>query len=116
MKNHDSIVRTKTIFGNLKEPNKMYQKIEFMTFKKATTKMSNKFYSDDSVFEIFSYKWYDIRWTYQIPSYWLLLKVLRINEHNISMAKHKAMSITVLMTEIVTIIKSVKEAIKFFKR
>ena len=114
MKKYNSIVRTKKTFGNLKEPEKMFYKIEFMTFQNAVNKLNARFVSPDEFFEIYPYKWYDLRWIYEIPAYWILFRILRTKEHNISTAKHKAMSITVLITEILAVIKPIKELIKFF--
>ena len=109
MKNHNSIVRTKTIFGSEREPNKMYQKIEFMTFEKAKRKFPNRFYKTDSVFEIYPYEWYDIRWIYQIPAYWLLLRIFRISEAKISKAMHNTASTATLIIEIFASIKPLIE-------
>lgn len=114
MRKSNSIVRTITIIGNQKRPNEMHYKIDFMTFSKALLKENQPFIIIDEKFKIYPYKWYDIRWVYEIPSYWFLLRVLRINEHKISVAKHNAMSITVLITEILTIIKLIKELINVF--
>lgn len=77
MKKSKSIVRTRTTFGKSKNPNEMYYKIDFMTFEKAIRKTNNRFYTTDEKFEIYSYKWYDLRWTYEMPYYWFLLSVLK---------------------------------------
>lgn len=112
MKEYNSIVRTKTVYGNIKEPHKMYKKIEFMTFKKATSKMPNRYYSDDSVFAIYPYKWYDIRWIYQIPSYWVLLRIFRNSEAKISKQMHNNTSTITLIIEMLLATKPTIELIK----
>jgi hypothetical protein len=114
MRKSNSIVRTITINGNPNNPKEMHYKIDFMTFSKALSKENPHYKFMHQTFKIYPYKWYDIRWIYEIPSYWFLLRVFRIDEHKISTAKHNVMSITVLITEILTTIKSVKELINLF--
>jgi hypothetical protein len=46
----------------------MYRKIEFMTFEKAVDKLNPFFVSSNEKFEIFPYKWYDLKWLYELPA------------------------------------------------
>jgi hypothetical protein len=114
MKKSNSIVRTITINGSPKDPNEMHYEIDFMTLSNALSKKNPGYKIINKTFKIHPYKWYDIRWIYQIPSYWFLLRIFRIDENKISTAKHNVMSIIVLLTEILTMMKSLKELIKAF--
>ncbi|MFV7236012.1 hypothetical protein [Flavobacterium sp. ZB4R12] len=114
MRKHNSIVRTKTTFGSSKKPNEMYCKIEFMTLEKAVRKLPNRFYTTDEKFEIYPYKHYDLRWLYEIPAYWFLLRILRRSESSISRQMHNRTSTTVLLLEILSITKPTIELIKLF--
>ena len=95
MKNKNSIVRTKTI-------HKEYYEIEFMTYKKYI--LRSKYIFLDTKFILHHYKWYDRRPLFQIPSYWLLLKLRRNNE-KISRQKHKVASTITLLVEIFALIE-----------
>ncbi|MBX9886301.1 MAG: hypothetical protein K2Y30_00005 [Flavobacteriaceae bacterium] len=114
MKRSNSITRTKTIKENRKNPEKGYFTINFMTFSSAVSKENRPYKVLNETFQIYPYKWYDLRRFYEIPAYWFLLRILRINEHKISTTKHKVTSITVLITEILSITKLLKEFIKVF--
>lgn len=114
MKKYNSIVRVKTIYGSSNKPNEMYQKIEFMTFQKAVSKLNPRFYSTNEKFEIYPYKWYDIRFIYEIPAYWFLFRILRKSESNITRQMHNTTSAVVLIAEILSILKPTIEIIKLF--
>lgn len=104
MENTNSIVRTKTTHGNINEKSKMYYQIHFMTFEKYIDK--SEFIYPNHKFELYPYKWYDLRWIYQKPSYWLLLKLFRKNLTKINTKNHKRTSIILLIIEILSFIMS----------
>lgn len=114
MKKHNSIVRVKTTYGSLNKPNEMYEKIDFMTFEKAVSKLNPRFYTTNEKFEIYTYKWYDIRWIYEIPAYWFLFRILRKSESNISRQMHNRTSTIVLVAELLSIAKPTIELVKLF--
>lgn len=114
MENSNSIVRTKTIYGNNSNPSEMYYEIDFMTFSKYILKKNPDFILLDYKFELYPYKWYDLRWIYQIPSYWLILRVFRISEDKINKQIHNKVSTITLITEMLLAIKSIIELTKIF--
>jgi len=114
MKKSNSIVRTITINGNLNNPNEMYYEIDFMTFSKYVFKINNDYFILDYQFKLHPYKWYDLRWIYQITSYWLLLRIFRNSETKINKQIHNKASTITLITEMLLVIKPTIELIKFF--
>ena len=108
MKHKNSIVRVKTIYRN--ESGDYYEN-KLMTFEKYVSKKEYTFYGEKT--EIHPYKWYELNKFYEIPSYWILLKLFRNNEHKISKNKHKTMSVIVLIIEILSIIKFFIEIISY---
>ncbi|ANH61034.1 hypothetical protein NV36_01990 [Dokdonia donghaensis DSW-1] len=68
MHKSNTIVRTKTTNGNNRNIDEMYYDIEFMTFVNYLSKKHGYTYQDYK-FELYPYKWYDLRWIYQIPAY-----------------------------------------------
>ena len=113
MKKSNSIIRTKTTYGNKKFPEKMHYEIDFMTFSKYISKLNPDYKFIDHKFEIYPYKQYDIRWIYEIPSYWLLLRIFRNSPAKINRQTHSKMSTITLISEILLIIKPTIELIKF---
>lgn len=114
MKKSNSIVRTITINGNPKNPDKMHYKIDFMTFSKALSKENPHYQVMHETFKIYPYKWYDIRWIYEIPAYWFLFRILHKSESNISRQMHNRTSTIVLVAELLSIAKPTIELIKLF--
>jgi len=112
MNKSNKIVRTKQIFGSKKKPNDMYYEIEFMTFRKYIGKINPMYKLMDYKIELYPYKWYDLRWIYQIPSYWLLLRIFRNSPERINKQTHNKTSTITLITEILLLIKPVIEFIK----
>ena len=84
MNKSSKIVRTKTTNGSEKKPNEMCYEINFMTFSKYVSKLRPDLIIMDYKFKLYPYKWYDIRWIYQIPSYWLLLRIFRNSPERIT--------------------------------
>ena len=113
MNKSSKIVRTKTTFGNKKNPNEMYYEIEFMTFSKYIYKLSPDLIIMDYKFELYPYKWYDFRKFYQIPAYWFLLRIFRNSPERINKQTHSKASIITLITEILFLIKPVVEFIEW---
>lgn len=114
MNKANKIVRTKTIIGSEKKPKEMYYEIDFMTFKKYIGKINPQYVFAHHKFELYPYKWYDIRWVYQIPSYWLLLRIFRNSPERISKQIHSKISTATLITEILLATKPIIEFIKLF--
>lgn len=88
----------------------MHYRIDFMLFWHYLDK--KKFAYPDYKLEIYPYKWYDLRWIYQKPSFWLLLKIFRKNPNKITNQIHRNTSTIVLISEIFFTIKSIIEVIK----
>ena len=114
MNKSNKIVRTKTTYGSEKKPNEMYYEIDFMTFDKYVSKNNPQYTFTDYKFELYPYKWYDIKWIYQIPSYWLLLRIFRNSPERINRQTHKKTSTITLIIEMLLAIKPVIEFIKSF--
>lgn len=114
MNKANKIVRTKTTNGSKKKPEEMYYEIDFMTFEKYIGKSKYGYTYADYEFELYPYKWYDIRWIYQIPSYWLLLRIFRNSPERINRQTHKKTSTITLIIEMLLAIKPVIEFIKLF--
>ena len=114
MKKSNSIVRTKTIYGNNRNPDEMYYEIDFMTFSRYMLKKNPDYIIPDYKFELYPYKWYDISWIYQIPSYWLLLRIFRNSEAKINKQIHNKASIITLIIEILLATKPIIELTKIF--
>lgn len=112
MRKSNSIVRTITFKGDKNVPNEMHYQIEFMTFKKALLKINPRIQYMDVHTELYPYKWFDLRYIYQIPSYWLLLRIFRNSEDKISRQIHRKTSTITLITEILLFITSIIEIIK----
>lgn len=112
MRKSNSIVRTITLYGEKKSTNEMHYQIEFMTFKKALSKINPRVQYIDSHTELYPYKWFDLRYIYQIPAYWLLLRIFRISEDKISKQTHRRTSIITLMSEILILVKLIFEIVK----
>ena len=113
MKKSDKIVRTKTTYGSEKKSEEMYYEFDFMTFSKYVSKKNGYTYADYN-FELYPYKWYDIRWVYQIPSYWLLLRIFRNSPDRINRQTHKKTSTITLIIEMLLATKPIIEFIKLF--
>jgi len=90
----------------------MHYEIDFMTFSKYLQK--NEYTYPDYKFELFPYKWYDLRWIFQKPAYWLLLKVFKKSENKITRKTHNQASIITLLIELAIAIKLILEIIKLF--
>jgi hypothetical protein len=112
MKKSNSIVRIITIHKNKINTTETHYEIDFMTFKKALSKVNPIYEFKDVKTEFYPYEWFDLRWVYEIPSYWLLLRIFRISEAKLTKQTHKTASISVLISEIIVAIKSSKELIK----
>jgi hypothetical protein len=68
--NRNKIVRTiRRHKGNDGKPNSY--EVDFMAFSQYDQKSEHK--SFDGNIELYPYKWYNILYIYQIPSYWFLL-------------------------------------------
>ncbi|ALJ03861.1 hypothetical protein APS56_01260 [Pseudalgibacter alginicilyticus] len=109
MKKGNKIVRTKTIHGSENKPNEMYYEINFMTFSEYVYKSNPEYKYINHKFELYPYKWYDIRWIYQIPAYYLLLllnKYLK-NAIQINNRNHNIASTITVISEICVLIKSI---------
>jgi hypothetical protein len=101
MNNSSKIVRTKTTNGSEKKPNEMHYKINFMTFSKYVSKLRPDLILMDYKFELYPYKWYDIRWIYEIPTHYFFHKLDTFLKKNIKRTKTKttAMYFTVFIME-----------------
>ena len=88
--------------------------IDFMTFEKFVYEKQNGYTWLNHTFEIYPYKWFDLRWIYEIPSYWLLLRIFRNSEAKINKQIHNKASIITLITEMLLATKPTIELIKFF--
>ena len=112
MKKSNSIVRVITIYNKNKD-NTHYE-IDFMTYKKALYFINDRIGFKDVEKKIYPFKWYDIRYLYQIPAYWLLLRAFRNSEDKISKQRHNAVSTITLITEMLLAIKPIIEFVKLF--
>lgn len=106
MKRANSIVRTRTIN---KDERGDYYDIELMTYSKYLQRSEFMFMKHK--IELYPYKWYDLRRLWEIPSYLIVLKFFRISEANIKIQRHKRISIIVLITEILALIKLITSII-----
>lgn len=111
MRNAKEIVRT--ITTESKGEYKHYY-IEFMTFEKFVSNKENGYTWYNHTFEIYPYKWFDLRWIYEIPSYWFLLRIFRNSEAKINKQTHNKASIITLITEMLLATKPIIELTKFF--
>ena len=109
MNKNNKIIRTKTTHNLNDSIDRQYYSTKFMTFDKFIRE--SNYIVNGEKFEINPYKWYDIRWIYEIPSYWILLKFFRNKEHKIAIEAHKATSTIVLIVEILSVIKLIIEFI-----
>ncbi|SHJ26700.1 hypothetical protein SAMN04488096_1273 [Mesonia phycicola] len=114
MNKSNKIVRTKTTHGNKNKPLEVYYEIEFMTFSNYISKLNPDIILTDYKFEIYPYKWYDLRWIYEIPAYWLLLRIFRNSPERINKQTHNKISKITLITEILVMTTSIIELIKLF--
>lgn len=109
MKKSKTIVRTKTTHGLNYKPEEMYYEVNFMTFSRYIER--SQFAEYGSKFELFPFKWYDLRRFYQIPAYWILMR-LKKSEKDISKSTHKKASTITLLTEVLLLAKPVIELLK----
>jgi hypothetical protein len=103
--NRNKIVRTiRRHKGNDGKPNSY--EVDFMTFSQYDQKSEYK--SLDGNIELYPYKWYNILYIYQIPSYWFLLLFNKFLKKPIKMNKrnHNTASVITLMLQIAALIKS----------
>ena len=104
--NRNKIIRTiENHKGNDGKPNSYV--VDFMTFSEYDQKSEFKFI--DGNIELYPYKWYDIRWVYQIPSYRFLLLLNRLLKNPIERNKtnHNRASIITLILQIIALLQSV---------
>lgn len=111
MKEANKIVRTITTEN--KGEHKYYF-IDFMTFENFVSKKQSGYTWENHSFELHPYKWYDLRWIYQIPAYYILLRAFRNSPERINKQMHKRTSIATLITEILLATKAIIEFIKLF--
>lgn len=114
MNKGSKIVRTKTIIGNKNNPSEMYYQIDFMIFSKYILKKNDGFKFYNQIFELYPYKWFDLRWVFEIISYWLLLRIFRNSPERISRQMHNKTSTATLIIEILLTTKLVIEIAKLF--
>ncbi len=108
--NRRKIVRTIIKYKGRDDKPDSYE-IDFMTFEVFDHKSDYKFI--DGNIELYPYKFYDLRWIYQIPAYWLLLSVFRKSDNNISRKMHKRTSALILIIELLPTINPIINLIKF---
>lgn len=99
MKHKNTIVRTKTIHIN--ESGHYYEN-NLVTWEKFISRSKYVYYNVG--YKLYPYKWYDFRYVYQVPAYWILLK-LRRNENEISNKQYRGMSIVTLFIEMLSVLK-----------
>jgi len=98
MKQANSIVRTKTIHKNVEEN---YYEIELMTFEKYVSKSAYFFY--DTVFELYPYKWYDIRWINDKSYYYISNTFSNKNDSNLNIKSKNSLSIKLVLFIVETV-------------
>jgi hypothetical protein len=109
MKKSTSIVRVLTVCGHLSKPEEMYYQIDFMTFEKALSKINSGYTFVGEKIKLYPYTWYDLRYLYEIPAYWLLLKYCENSELRYSRKKHQNISFHVFAAEVLALGVSIKK-------
>jgi len=107
MKSKNHIVRTRTIHNVNKEHGPPYYEINLMTFEKFAAR-SNQIIIGIS-FEHFPYKWYNINYMWELPSFWFLTKYFNKRPQEITPQKIKIASNITLILEVLTFAISVYE-------
>jgi hypothetical protein len=107
MKKSTSIVRVLTVCGHLSKPEEINYQIDFMTFEKALSKINSGYTFVGEKIELYPYKWYDLRYLYEIPAYWLLLKYYKNSELRYTKKNHQNISFYVLAAEFLALLISI---------
>lgn len=90
MNRNNKIVRTKKTFNLYDSKERQYFKTELMTFDNYIKEYNWKV--NGQKFELYPYKWFDLRWIYEKPSY-LLLHIFS-KSLNKDLNRHKTIRIT----------------------
>lgn len=98
MKHKNSIVRTKTIH---KTENGTYYEIELMTFEKYLIRSGYVFI--DTEFDLYPYKWYDLRYLVDYLYYFLFISFSNPNKKHLKINDTRSIIIRVLLflTEVI---------------